>query len=155
MRMAQSQNMKLRRFRSRREFKKYLILAPPGQMYQLVFRIARTGQKQFYYLTENTFCSQQSILLRSTSCTFCTLYERILFRLNKKNILHSIQIGDQWRFASCSGKDPSIQDQAWESIPLFACPRHIHLVISTFLQINIAFLSSSSLKMLLILYPVR
>ena len=84
MRMAQSQNMKLRRFRSRREFKKYLILAPPGQIYQLVFRIARTGQKQFYYLAENTVCSQQSILLRSTSCTFCTLYDRILFRLNKK-----------------------------------------------------------------------
>ena len=84
MRMAQSQNMKLRRFRSRREFKKFLILAPPGQIYQSVFRIARTGQKQFFYLTENTFCSQQSILLRSTSCTFYTLYDRILFRLNKK-----------------------------------------------------------------------
>ena len=153
--MAQSQNMKLRRFRSRREFKKYLILAPPGQMYQLVFRIARTGQKQFYYLTENTFCSQQSILLRSTSCTFCTLYDRILLNSTKKNALHSIQIGDQWRLASCSGKDPPIQDQAWESILYFTCPRHNNLVISPFLQINIAFMSSSSLKMLPILYPVR
>ena len=47
-------------------------------------------------------------------------------------MLHSLQIGDQWRLASCSGKDPSIQDQAWESIPLFACPRNIHLVISPF-----------------------
>ena len=153
--MAQSQNMKLRRFRSRREFKKYLILAPPGQMYQLVFRIARTGQKQFYYLTENTFCSQQSILLRSTSCTFCTLYERILFRLNKKTsyTLYRLETSDDLQVAL--GRIPQYKIKPEK---VFHCSRVldiIFLLFHLFYKKNIAFISSSSLKMLPILYPVR
>ena len=91
--------------------------------------------------TKTILLPDREYFLQSTKHSFTlhlmyifTLYDRILFRLNKKSVLHSIQIGDQWRLASCSGKDPSIQDQAWESIPLFACPRHNHLVISPFLQ---------------------
>ena len=57
--------------------------------------------KQFHYLTENTFCSQQSILLRSTSCTFCTLYDRILLNSTKKTryTLYRLETSDDLQVA--------------------------------------------------------
>ena len=87
--------------------------------------------KQFHYLTENTFCSQQSILLRSTSCTFCTLYDRILFRLNKKTsyTLYRLETSDDLQVAL--GRIPQYKIKP-EKVLHTMKTSHVHIFILLF-----------------------